>query len=328
MGMLLFLEVAGGHVSKGAERWIALGALKLQPSEFAKIGLLLALARCLSAKSVELAKPSSLLAPAALVVLPFALVLKQPDLGTALVMGGMVLPMLLWAGMPLFEIALLVSPLLSMLLSFHVLPWGIYFLSFCVLLYLARPSLAIASVSVLTNILFAGATAIIWNLLHDYQKSRIVSFLDPARDPFGTGYQIIQSKVAVGSGRFWGKGFLQGTQTKLSFLPEQHTDFIFSVFGEQFGFLGVLILILLFFLLVYRCFSVAKESRNRFINLLSVGIGSILGLHIFTNIAMTVGMMPVTGIPLPLLSYGGSFIFTCMILLGLIISARRGMTDF
>ena len=326
--LLLLLEIVGGHATKGAERWINIAGFKLQPSEYAKIGLVLALARYFSAKSISFSRPSSLLVPAALVLIPFGLVLKQPDLGTAIILALVLPTLLFFAGMPLLEIFFLISPALSLLLSFHVLPWGFYFLALVVVIYFTRPQMVLAAAVLLVNIFVAGITAIAWNLLHDYQKNRILSFLDPNRDPFGTGYQIIQSKVAVGSGKLFGKGFLEGSQTKLSFLPEQHTDFIFSVFGEQFGLLGALVLLFLFFFLVYRCLSVVRESRNLFANLLSVGVASILGFHIYVNMAMAGGMMPVTGIPLPLLSYGGSFLSTCMILLGLVVSARRGAHEF
>lgn len=321
--LLLYLEATGGYVSKGAARWIHIGGFRLQPSEYAKIGLMLGLARYLSAKPVGLSRPSSLLIPGALIAIPFLLVLKQPDLGTAMIMALMTLPMFYWSGMPMLEVFFLVSPFLSIILSFHVLPWGAYFFILLAVLYFSRPSLFLAVVVLISNILTGGATAIGWNLLQDYQKSRILTFVDPSRDPFGAGYQTIQSKVAIGSGKFWGKGFMQGTQTKLSFLPEQHTDFIFSVLGEQFGLIGALVLFFLFFFLIYRGFSVVRESKNHFLNLIAVGATSILGFHIFTNLAMTMGIMPVAGIPLPFLSYGGSFLSTCMILAGLIAFARR-----
>lgn len=157
---------------------------------------------------------------------------------------------------------------------------------------------------------------------------RIVSFINPQADPFGAGYQVIQSKVAIGSGHIFGKGFLQGTQTKLSFLPEQHTDFIFSVLGEQFGFVGCTLVVLLFLFLVVRGFMLTQSLKNRFFNLMVVGAMSIIGFHIFINSAMTMGMMPVTGIPLPFLSYGGSFTLTVAILLGLVLNAKVSNQDF
>jgi rod shape determining protein RodA len=170
---------------------------------------------------------------------------------------------------------------------------------------------------------------IVWgSVLKDYQKMRIISFINPQADPFGAGYQVIQSKVAVGSGHIFGKGYLQGTQSRLSFLPEQHTDFIFSVMGEQFGIVGCSLVLTLFLFLIIRGLMVTHNCRNRFINLLAVGACTILCFHVFVNIAMTLGMMPVTGLPLPFLSYGGSFTITVAVLLGLLLNARLSDYDF
>ncbi len=321
--LLLYLEIIGGHTSKGAMRWISIGMFKIQPSEYAKIGLLFALSRYLSGKKVTLTKPSTLIAPISLVAVPFFMVLKQPDLGTALIIGLSSLPILFVGGMPLIQIFFLVSPIVSVILSFNVIPWGIYFITLCAILYFYRTPMFILVTTIIINISTATATAIVWNLLHDYQKSRILTFVDPMRDPYGAGYQIIQSKVAIGSGGIIGKGFLKGTQTKLSFLPEQHTDFVFSVLGEQFGLIGALVLFSLYMFMIYKGVSVLRDTKNHFLILLGVGAASILGLHVFTNLAMAMGIMPVAGIPLPFLSYGGSFLSTCMILTGLISFVRR-----
>jgi rod shape determining protein RodA len=175
----------------------------------------------------------------------------------------------------------------------------------------------------LANIFTATIVNVVWFSLKSYQKMRLISFLDPQRDPFGAGYQVIQSKVAIGSGFLFGKGFLQGTQTKLSFLPEQHTDFIFSVLGEQFGLVGCLFIICMFLFLLGRGLFITQSVHNRFFNLVVTGAVSIITIHVFFNTAMTLGMMPVVGIPLPFLSYGGSFTLTLAILLGLILSAKR-----
>jgi rod shape determining protein RodA len=184
--LLILLEIKGGQVVKGAERWIQIAGFKVQPSEFVKIGLLLALSRYLSAKSISLSRLSSLLIPAALILAPFGLVLKQPDLGTAMIICAMVIPMLFWGGMSVLEIVFLISPALSMILSFHVVPWGIYFLALLLLLYFTRPAMGLAAMTIISNLGIAAVTAIIWNLLHDYQKNRILSFLDPNLDPFGS----------------------------------------------------------------------------------------------------------------------------------------------
>lgn len=343
--LLLIYVTMTGVVSKGAERWIALGPVRVQPSEFAKVGLLLALARCLSRRSVSLHRISSFAMPAVLILIPFVLVLQQPDLGTALVFGAMALPMFFWAGLPLVEAFYLISPGISIVLSaiplilsygtaeslgvVGAVPWGLFFILLVGILYLAQPNLFIFAGVIIANLVSATITTILWNsFLQDYQKKRIISFIDPQQDPFGAGYQVIQSKVAVGSGHVFGKGYLQGTQTRLSFLPEQHTDFIFSVLGEQFGLVGCGLVLLLFLFLLVKGYMITQNNRNHFTNLVVVGSVSVLAFHIFVNIAMTLGMMPVTGLPLPFLSYGGSFTLTVALLIGFILNAQIGRNDF
>jgi len=337
--MLLLLALAKGSSAKGAERWIAIGGFKLQPSEFAKIGLLLALARYLSDHDLSLEKISTFIMPAVLIGIPFLLVLKQPDLGTALVSGAMAIPLFYWAGLTLIEVLFLVSPIISLGLSAvplimsyangkeigfaGAIPWGVFFLLLILALYLARPSFFILVGVILANLFTATIFTIVWRVMKDYQKMRIISFVDPEKDASGAGYQVIQSKVAIGSGFLFGKGYLHGTQTTLSFLPEQQTDFIFSVLGEQFGLFGCTLVICLFFFLVARGFYLTQSVRNRFNNLLIVGSTSIVAIHVFFNASMALGMMPVVGIPLPFLSYGGSFTLTLAVLLGLIFNAKK-----
>ena len=341
--VMLLLALVMGVSAKGAERWILVAGVKLQPSEFAKIGLLLALARYFSEKDVSLYKLSSFIVPCLLIGVPFLLVLKQPDLGTAGVFCAMALPMFFWSGLMLLDLFFLLSPLMSLglsglplILSFaaekgtgigEAVPWGLFFLALCTILYFTRPPVLITIGVIVMNLVTATITTIVWNsFLKDYQKMRIISFINPQADPFGAGYQVIQSKVAVGSGHLFGKGYLKGTQTKLSFLPEQHTDFIFSVLGEQFGLLGCTVVLLLFLFVIAKAYSLTRHIRNRFFNLLIVGSASIIAFHTFINIAMTIGMMPVTGIPLPFLSYGGSFTLTVAILVGLQLNSRQSAT--
>jgi rod shape determining protein RodA len=343
--LLLFYGFFSGVISKGAERWIVIGGVRLQPAEFAKIGILLALSRYLSAKTLSLGKITSFIVPALLIVVPFSLIIKQPDLGSALILGAISMPMLYWAGLSFLEFIFLVSPLLSLLLSAiplllafsnqasfgigQAIPWGIYFLILCIILYVNRPPAFILVAVIAINLTTAGITTVVWNgSLQDYQKKRIISFINPQADPAGAGYQVIQSKVAIGSGHFTGKGYLKGTQTRLAFLPEQHTDFIFSVLGEQFGFFGCAAILILFMLLIVRGFMTTQYVRNRFSNLVVVGSVSLLACHIFVNIAMTIGIMPVVGVPLPFLSYGGSFTMTLAILIGLILNARYSKDEF
>jgi rod shape determining protein RodA len=343
--LLLLYAFFTGVEAKGAERWVHIAGIRLQPSEFAKIGLLMGLARYLSTKPISLERITSFIVPVILIGVPFLFIIKQPDLGTAMVLAAMSLPVFFWAGLTLVEAFFLVSPIASLALSMipliigfslkhstgilSALPWGVFFLIVIAMLYFRRPPLLVLIATVAANLFTAAGTTIIWNaLLKDYQKMRIVSFVNPQQDAAGAGYQVIQSMVAIGSGAFFGKGYLKGTQTRLSYLPEQHTDFIFSVLGEQFGFFGCLIVLCVFLFLIYRGYHTTEFVRNRFTNLLIVGAMSIIAFHVFVNIAMTIGMMPVVGVPLPFLSYGGSFTFTVAVLIGLILNARVSRQDF
>lgn len=321
VAMLLVLMVLK---AQSVERWIHLpGGFTLQPSEFAKIALLLALARYLSLKKVALRDLRTLIVPLALFAVPFLLVLNQPDLSTALVFGVLFLTLLFWAGLRPWEIFILMSPGFSILLTSQQLLWALLVIVLVILMWLHRVHLLLLLTTVLINIAAGYSSLLLWNkVLKEHQRARILTFVNPMRDPKGEGYQVIQSKVAIGSGGFWGKGFGNGTQTNLSFLPEEHTDFIFSVLGEQFGFIGCVAVLLLFYLLIYSILRNSVVLRSRFANLVNVGIASILGFHVFINVAMTLGMMPVTGLPLPFLSYGGSFVLTCMVLVGIAMSLR------
>ncbi len=312
------------------ERWIPMpGGFKFQPSEFAKFSLLLALSHYLSSHKVSINNFKSLIPVGAFMAFPFVLVLKQPDLSTALVFSVMVIAMLYWSGMRAWEIFILLSPLFSVLLtSFHFL-WGLLFVVLIAIMWLYRVNLIMFLSTIIGNMAAGYCSILLWNkILKEHQRDRILTFIDPMRDPQGSGYQIIQSKVATGSGGFFGKGFGQGTQTNLSFLPEEHTDFIFSVLGEQFGFVGASLVILLYFFIIYRIFRMTVTSRNPFANLAIVGVGAIFSFHVFINIAMTLGMMPVTGLPLPFLSYGGSFVLTSMIFIGLVLNLKTKFNDF
>jgi rod shape determining protein RodA len=343
--LLLLYGVFTGVISKGAERWISIGGLRLQPAEFAKIGLVLALARYLSTKTLSLERITSFIAPCIFIFVPFVLILKQPDLGSALILCAISLPIFYWAGLTILEIFFLTSPLLSLALSAvplilaftskappgigEAIPWGIFFIVLCVILYVTRPPRFLLVCVVVLNLFTAGITTVVWNgFLQDYQKKRILSFINPEADPVGAGYQVIQSKVAIGSGHITGKGYLKGTQTRLSFLPEQHTDFIFSVLGEQFGLFGCTAVLILYLLLIIRGYTTTQYVKNSFSNLVIVGSVSLLAFHIFINVSMTVGMMPVVGVPLPFLSYGGSFTLTIAILVGFVLNARYNKKDF
>jgi rod shape determining protein RodA len=318
VGLLLVLEL-------GDRRWFNIGPIHIQPSELAKIAVVLAVARYLSARNIDFSRVRTFVAPMGIVLLPTLLVLKQPDLGTALVFGAVLFPMLYWSGMRPANIFFIVSPGLSLISAFH--PWslGLLYLVMAVVVFYTRPRLATLAILAPINLIVGVGAPYIWDKLHDYQKNRILTFLNPDMDRLGSGYQVIQSKVAIGSGGLRGKGFLEGTQTKLAFLPEQHTDFIFSVIGEEFGFVGVIVILTLFLFMVWRALQIGIIVKARFSSLAAVGLTSILVFHIFVNIGMTVGVMPVTGLPLPFLSYGGSWLFMCCVLIGFLLNlhARR-----
>ncbi len=310
--------------ANSVERWIALpGGFNLQPSEFAKVALLLAMARLLSFQPVSLSQPKTLLAPAILFIVPFALVLKEPNLSTALSFVAMTGMMLFFSGLSVRDLFFLVSPVLSVVLTFNHTAWAVMFLVLIAVMWWTRTHLRTMVSLILVNIAAGYAAIFVWNkVLYAHQRDRILTFMDPLRDPQGAGYQVLQSKVALGSGKLLGKGYLHGTQTNLSFLPEEHTDFIFSVLGEQFGFLGCITVLALYLFLLHRILRIAADTRSRFTALMAVGLTGILSFHVLVNISMTVGVMPVTGLPLPFMSYGGSFLISCFIMLGIVLNFR------
>lgn len=268
-----------GKVGLGAQRWIRIGGLTIQPSEFAKLALILFLARYFDDHRDELHSPRAMLFPAGMTLLMAALVLKQPDLGTALLLLFIALGMMLLMG----------------------LPWR-------TLIPLAVGGGVLAPV--------------LWTLLKDYQRRRILVFLNPDLDPLGASYHIAQSKIAVGSGGAFGKGWLAATQSQLNFLPLNHTDFIFAVLTEQWGFLGALAILLAYLYLITKGFQIAQDTTDLFVSLLATGIACMLAIQACINMAMVLGMLPVVGIPLPLLSYGGSSLLMTMLSLGLLLNIR------
>ncbi len=318
---LLYIILFKGN---SVERWIALpGGFNLQPSELTKIAVLLAMARFLSFQPVSLATPRTLVMPFLLFFVPFVLVLLQPNLSTALSFVAMTAMMMFFAGLSVRDLFFLSSPLFSVILTFNNFAWGALFIVLVVVMWRTRASLRSIVFWLTANITSGYASIFVWNkILFAHQRDRIMTFVDPQMDPQGSGYQVLQSKVAIGSGGLFGKGYLNGTQTNLSFLPEEHTDFIFSVLGEQFGFIGCVAVLGLFFLLLQRMLRVAVDTRSRFTSLVAVGITGIFSFHVIVNVSMTMGMMPVTGLPLPFLSYGGSFLISCLIMMGLLINLR------
>lgn len=277
--LLVIVEVSG-HVGMGAQRWINLGFMKLQPSELMKIALVLALARYFHTTPLQnIETMRGIVTPLLMVLIPAMLVMTQPDLGTALML-------LFSAGAMFFAV-------------------GVQLWKFGIVLLGVIVSMPIA-----------------WNLLHDYQQNRVLTFLDPERDPLGAGYHIIQSKIALGSGGVFGKGFLKGTQSHLNFLPEKHTDFIFTMLSEEFGMIGAIFVVLINILILAYSYAFALRTTSYFGKLAAVGLSTNFFLYVMINMAMVLGLIPVVGVPLPLISYGGTVIISVMAGFGIILSVN------
>ena len=306
--------------STGTHRWFRIGGFNFQPSEYMKVVVVVALAKYFSDHHRQIQQFKQLIPPFVMVMIPTGIVILQPDLGTALVYLATFLPILFWAGIRPLYFFLLIAPIVSMLAAFNIYSFFAWMAILVLVLYLGRAKLWFAGMNFLINVFLGGLTNVLWGMLKPYQQQRISSLFNLDADPLGAGYQLIQSMTAFGSGGLFGKGLGQGTQTHLKFLPEQHTDFIMTVIGEEFGFIGVMIILGLFYLLVARLITQAYNSKFRFDSVILIGIASIFIFHIFVNLAMIVGIMPVTGIPLPFISYGGSFMITSMILAGLSVN--------
>ena len=275
--IMLLAVMFVGQSALGAQRWIQIGPISLQPSEFSKLIMIIALADLLDKKKGRLNSFKDIIPILLYVGIPFILVLKQPDLGTALVFLAILFGMIFVAGIRTKHLMIIFGSGLA------VMP-------------------------------------ILWHFLKDYQKMRLTVFMNPNIDPLGSGYHIIQSQIAIGSGMLFGKGLFGGTQSQLNFLPENHTDFIFAVIGEELGFIGALVVLLLYFILLYRGIKIAGSARDDFGTLLATGITSMLAFHLLVNVGMTAGIMPVTGIPLPFMSYGVSALTTNMVSIGILLN--------
>jgi rod shape determining protein RodA len=325
--LLLVLFIGGGAgTAESTRSWLSIGPLRLQPAEVAKIATVLMLARVLGEWREPPRTLWALWKPIAVVIVPMGLVMLQPDLGSALAFISILIWCLYWAGTPATTIFFLVSPVFSLFLSIQPWVWGGYIVLLMVLLFYRNAFLS-EKVSIFLVNAAAGAIALpLWDMLKPYQKNRFLVFLDPGIDPRGAGYNLIQSRVAIGSGGLWGKGYLDGSQKRLAFLPEQHTDFIFSVIGEELGFIGVMFVLVAFALVFWRLVRVAERSRDPFASLVPIGLFASWFTHVLINVGMTVGVMPVTGIPLPFISYGGSFLLVNMLAMAVVqrIAAETG----
>jgi rod shape determining protein RodA len=329
---LLVMVLALAPEVGGARRWLVIGPFRLQPSEFAKIALVIVLAAWLSRRLGDRSHIAATLGSLGLTLLLAVLVLREPDLGTSLVFLGIWLGVIFWFGISGLLLVTALSAAISAVVMFYsegVLeqpwPWGLYILLVIAALYAVRLSMSASVLVLVCNIAAGLGIPLVWARLQAYQQERILTFFDPGRDAMGTGYQALQSKVAIGSGGLFGTQYLQGTQKGLAFLPERHTDFIFSVAGEELGLLGAGIILGLFLLLVLRAVDLAAQARRPFGSLLAIGVASYFCFHVVVNVSITTGLLPVTGLPLPLISYGGSnlLVSSLMVALLLNLSAHR-----
>ena len=320
IGIFIVILPFFGSPHAGTYRWLNIGLpFNFQPSEFSKIFTVIALARYLSDNKIKIRKFSSIVVPIIITLLPSLIVLNQPDLGTSLVMLSIVFPMLYWAGARPFYLFLLVAPVLSILSAFNVILFSFWAFIMAVVIFYARTKI-IAGISYFFGNIFFGLFARpIWEMLNPYQQNRVLTFIYPEKDPLGAAYQIIQSKTAIGSGGFFGKGWGQGTQTHLKFLPVQESDFILSVIGEELGFIFIAIILISFGYLINTIIRYSFLSKDKFSSLILIGLASILLAHVFVNTAMTVGLIPVKGLPLPFISAGGTFLITSYLMVGLIM---------
>ncbi len=331
VGIVLLAVTLFQSPAKGTSRWIVIGGFNLQPSEFMKVALIFLIARFLAEKKNDPNKIRVIAVSMAAVALPTLLVMKQPDLGTALVFPALLLPILYWRGLNEGIIILLLSPVISAILTIYSsrslrgaedypFPLLVFFMIVLFIAYRRRRYIFQSSLLVALNLTVMLVVPNFWNRLQLYQQKRILDFMRPESDILGSGWQVYQSKVAIGSGGFFGKQYLHGTQKLLAFLPERHSDFIYSVLAEELGFIGAFVILVLYGLLVLRGYYLATQVKNRFASIAAIGICSYFAFHVMVNVGMTIGLAPVTGLPLPFLSYGGSSMLISCFLAGALMN--------
>ncbi|MFC2084375.1 rod shape-determining protein RodA [Bacteroidota bacterium] len=322
--VLLILVLLMGTKIYGAKSWLIFGPVGFQPSEFAKIGIILFLAYLLTRRKVDINKPINLFITILLSAIPILLILFQPDMGTAVVCALIALIMIYWSGLSLFGIFVVISPLLVIFASlFGIAVLIAVLVGVLVALIAFNKDLFTSATVFVANIAAGFIFDIFFNFLKPHQQRRIEAFIDPNADPLGSGYNALQAKVAIGSGGVLGKGFMEGNQTQLKFIPEQWTDFIFCVVGEEFGFIGSIIVIVLFLVIFFRLLNLTYIISDKFGNIIIIGIWGLLFTQFAINIGMNLGITPVVGLPLPFLSYGGSSLLTNMILIGLVLNIYK-----
>lgn len=327
--LLLIVVLFTGKTVSGAKSWLNLGFIGFQPSEFAKIAVILAVSLFLSRKQTDLENFKDILIALAIGMFPVFLIIIEPDVGSSFVFIGTILILFFWKGISVFGLFVVLSPgivAVSSLFGFY------YFLAtltiVLVFLIILKKDIFLSASIFALNLASGFFSDYVYNALSPHQQKRIESFLDPNSDPLGAGYNSIQAKVAIGSGGLFGKGFLSGNQTQLQYIPEQWTDFIYCVIGEEFGFVGSFITLVIFFFLFLRIIKIAELTKDEFLSLTIIGIFSVYFIHLVINLGMAVGIMPVIGIPLPFVSYGGSSLLVNMIMLGIIANVFRTRKNY
>lgn len=329
--VLLIAVIFLGKKIKGQTSWFSVGGFGVQPSEFAKVATVLALAYFLSNKNKEadVTKFRDFMYAVAICLVPVALIMLQPDMGTTLVFLFLILPVLYWAGMPNYIMFFIVAPAITAITAFLGTWYFVAAVIFIVAMMMVfKKNILISVIIVCISIASGLSVNMVYNKLQPYQQKRIQSMFNPESDPLGAGYNVIQSKIAIGSGGISGKGFMQGTQTQLKYIPEQWTDFIFCMVGEEFGFIGSIAVVLLFLILIWQTIHIAYVCKNQFLSICCIGFATIFSFHILINLGMIMGIMPVIGIPLPFMSYGVSFLLSNLIMLGIILNAYRNRKDY
>lgn len=329
--VLLITVLVFGKKIKGQTSWFSVAGFGIQPSEFAKVAVVLALAFFLSNKNKEadVTKIKDFFTAIGICLFPVILVMLQPDTGTALVFFFIILPILYWAGLPNYILFFLIAPVIAAICAFLGNWYFAAAIAFIIaMMFIFKKNLLVSVIVVCISIGAGFSVNMVYSKLQPYQQKRIESMFNPELDPLGAGYNVIQSKIAIGSGGLYGKGFLQGTQTQLKYIPEQWTDFIFCMVGEEFGFIGSIFVVILFFILIWQTIHIAYLCKNQFLSICCIGFASIISFHILINLGMIMGIMPVIGIPLPFMSYGVSFLFANLIMLGIILNAYRNRKDY
>lgn len=320
--LVLFL----GKVAGGAKSWIPIGPFSFQPSEITKVTTILALASFLSKPTVDIDSLKDLGFALSIGIFPVLLILLEPDMGSSLVFFSLILLMIFWKGISLFSLFVVMSPgMVALATLFGVIYMFAALLMVLAVLILVKKDIFFSGSIMALNISAAYFVDEIYAILSPHQQKRIMSFIDPTADPLGSGYNSLQAIIAVGSGGIFGQGFLEGNQTQLQFIPEQWTDFIFCVIGEEFGFIGAIIVIALYSIIFLRLMRIARITKDEFSSLVTVGIFIVVFTHFFINIGMVIGVLPVIGIPLPFVSYGGSSLLSNMIMMGLVMNIFKNL---